>query len=140
MYRHYYTAKLAARKHKKVKLPASERMPLQIVHNINEMWRMDFISDSLADGWRIKCLTVAEDFRRECMSIATDYGIGGLYVTRSLDQVTLFRGHANAMRTDNESEFTSRAFMAWIQSHGIGHIPIQPGRRMPSAKFAAPHR
>ena len=32
------------------------------------------------------------------------------------------------MRTDNGPEFTSRAFIAWAQSHGVRHILIQPGR------------
>jgi len=91
---------------------------------------MDFVSDSLANGRRIKCLTVADDFSHECVNIATDYGIGGQYVTRLLDQAALFRGHPGTVRTDNGPEFTSRAFMAWAQTHGIRHILIQPGRPM----------
>jgi putative transposase len=47
---------------------------------------MDFVSDSLANGRRIKCLTVADDFSHECVDIAVDYGISGQYVTRLLDQ------------------------------------------------------
>ena len=47
---------------------------------------LDFVIDSLANGRRIKCLTVADDFSRECVDIAVDYGIGGQYVTRLLDQ------------------------------------------------------
>ena len=34
------------------------------------------------------------------------------------------------VRTDNGPEFTSRAFMARAQSHGIRHILIEPGRPM----------
>ena len=44
---------------------------------------MDFVSDSLANGRRIKCLTVADDFSHECVDIAVDYGISGQYVTRA---------------------------------------------------------
>jgi putative transposase len=36
---------------------------------------MDFVSDSLANGRRLKCLTVADDFSHECVDIAVDYGI-----------------------------------------------------------------
>ncbi len=50
-------------------------MPLQIAQNVNEVWSMDFVSDSLANGRRIKCLTVADDFSHECVDIAVDYGI-----------------------------------------------------------------
>ena len=41
---------------------------------------MDFVSDSLSNGRRIKCLTVAVDFSHECVDIALDYGISGQYV------------------------------------------------------------
>jgi putative transposase len=51
-------------------------------------------------------------------------------VTRLLDSAARFRGYPLAVRTDNGPEFTSRAFMAWAQSHGIRHILIQPGRPM----------
>jgi putative transposase len=89
---------------------------------------MDFVSDSLANGRRLKCLTVADDFSHEAVDIAVDYGISGQYVTRLLDQAALFRGYPAAVRTDNGPEFTSRAFIAWAQSHGMRHILIEPGQ------------
>ena len=130
MYRLYSVAKLAVQKPKKAKRPVSERMPLQIAQDVNEVWSMDFVSDSLANGRLIKCLTVADDFSHECVDIAADFGISGQYVTRLLDQAATFRGYPSAVRTDNGPEFTSRAFMAWAQTHGIRHLLIQPGRPM----------
>ena len=130
VYRLYSVANLAVRKRKKSKRPMNERVPLQLAQRVNEVWSMDFVSDSLANGRRIKCLTVADDFSHECVDIATDYGIGGLYVTRLLDRAALFRGYPAVVRTDNGPEFTSRAFMGWAQTHGIRHILIQPGRPM----------
>ena len=91
---------------------------------------MDFVSDSLSNGRRIKCLPVADDFGHESVEIAVDYGISGQYVTRILDRTAVFRGYPLAVRTDNGPEFTSRAFMGWASSHGIQHILIQPGRPM----------
>ena len=38
------------RKRKKVKRPARERVPLQLATTVNEVWSMDFVSDSLANG------------------------------------------------------------------------------------------
>jgi putative transposase len=97
---------------------------------VNEVWSMDFVSDSLANGRRIKSLTVADDFTHECVDIAVDFGISGQYVTRLLDRAAMFRGYPAAVRTDNGPEFTCRAFIAWAQSHGVQHILIQPGRPM----------
>jgi putative transposase len=130
VYRLYTEANLSVRKRRKAKQPLSERVPLQLAKSINEVWSMDFVSDSLANGRRIKCLTVADDFSHESVEIAVDYGISGQYVTRILDRAAVFRGYPLAVRTDNGPEFTSRAFMGWASSHGIQHILIQPGRPM----------
>jgi putative transposase len=130
VYRLYKNANLAVRRRKKVKCPPNERVPLQIARKVNDVWSMDFVSDSLSNGRRIKCLTVADDFSHECVDIAVDFGISGQYVTRLLDQAAIFRGYPVAVRTDNGPEFTSRAFLAWTTLHGIRHILIQPGRPM----------
>ena len=130
VYRLYKNANLAVRRRKKVKRPPNERVPLQIARKVNDVWSMDFVSDSLSNGRRIKCLTVADDFSHECIDIAVDFGISGQYVTRLLDQAAIFRGYPVAVRTDNGPEFTSRAFLAWTTLHGIRHILIQPGRPM----------
>jgi len=130
VYRLYSLAQLAVRKRKKVRRAASERVPLTVATRVNEVWSMDFVSDSLANGRRIKCLTVADDFTHECVDIAVDYGISGQYVTRLLDRAAIFRGYPAAVRTDNGPEFTCRAFIAWAQAHGVQHILIQPGRPM----------
>ena len=122
----YSDANLAVRKRKKVRRPAA-RTPLNIATQVNEVWSMDFVSDSLANGRRLKCMTVTDDFSHEAVDIAVDYGISGQYVTRLLDQAARFRGYPAAVRTDNGPEFTSRAFIGWAQSHGIRHILIEPG-------------
>ncbi|WP_442952149.1 IS3 family transposase [Paucibacter sp. KCTC 42545] len=130
VYRLYSQSQLAVRKRKKIRRAASERVPLTVPTRVNEVWSMDFVSDSLANGRRIKCLTVADDFTHECVDIAVDYGISGQYVTRLLDRAAIFRGYPAAVRTDNGPEFTCRAFIAWAQAHDVRHILIQPGRPM----------
>lgn len=130
VYRLYRDANLAVRMRKKVRRPPSERTPLSLAKSVNEVWSMDFVSDSLANGRRLKCLTVADDFSHECVDIAVDYGMSGQYVSRLLDQAALFRSYPAAVRTDNGPEFTSRAFIAWAQGRGIRHILIEPGRLM----------
>ena len=130
VYRLYREANLAVRKRKKSKRPLNERVPLQLAKAVNEVWSMDFVSDSLSNGRRLKYLTVADDFSHECVDIAVDFGISGEYVTRLLDRAAVFRGYPDMVRTDNGPEFTSRVFMAWAQTHGIRHILIQPGRPM----------
>ncbi len=118
VYRLYSQANLAVRRRKKVTLPAAERVPLQLAQNVNEEWSRDFVSDSPANGRRIKFLTVADDFSHECVNTSVDWGISGVYVTRLLDRAALFRGYLLAVRTDNGPELTSRVV------HGVGQHPL----------------
>ena len=77
IYRLYAEAGLAVRKRRKAKRPSNERQPLLPAATINETWSMDFVSDSLTNGRRLKLLTVTDDFSRECVDIMVDYGISG---------------------------------------------------------------
>lgn len=130
IYRLYREANLAVRRRRKVRRPPSERQPLSAASAPNAVWSMDFVSDALASGRRLKCLTVADDFTHESVDITVDHGISGAYVVRVLDQAARFRGYPRAVRTDNGPEFTSRVFIAWAQHHGIEHLLIEPGRPM----------
>lgn len=128
----YRQADLAVRRRRKAKRPA-QRQPLVLAQTPNEVWSMDFVSDSLANDRRLKLLTVADDYSHECVDIAVDHSISGQYVTRVLEQVARFRGYPQAVRTDNGPEFTSRAFLAWTQARGIRHVLIEPGKPMQNA-------
>jgi len=50
VYRLYKNANLAVRRRKKVKCPPNESVPLQIARKVNDVWSMDFVSDSLSNG------------------------------------------------------------------------------------------
>ena len=129
VYRLYTAEGLSIRKRKKTKR-VGLRVPLVAALAVNQTWSMDFVSDAInrpgAVSRRIKCLTVADDFTRECVDITADYGIGGEYVTRLLDRAATPQSYPQAVRTDNGPEFTCRSFMTWAQKHGIKHILIEP--------------
>ena len=126
IYRLYSEARLAVQRKAKAKR-YGERVPLVQAETVNQTWSMDFVSDSLCTGRRLKFLTVADDFSHECVQMAVDFGMGAGYVARLLDEAAQFRGYPQAVRTDNGPEFIAKAFLAWTQSHQITHILIQPG-------------
>jgi putative transposase len=45
------------------------RLPAAIPTGPNQRWSIDFVSDQLMTGQRLKCLTVVDDFTRESWSL-----------------------------------------------------------------------
>ena len=74
----------------------------------NDGWSMDFMSDELFDGRRIRLLTIVDNFTRE--SLATEVGdhIGGHRVVESLMQLGQERGLPRTIRVDDGPEFMKK--------------------------------
>jgi putative transposase len=70
VYRLYRQAALSVRKRRRRKLVMADRQVLHVPSAPNEVWSIDFVMDALANGRRIKCLTIVDDFTRECASIS----------------------------------------------------------------------
>ena len=74
--------------------------------------------DALANGRRIKCLTVVDDFTRECLDIAVDFGISGEYVV----------ARAGAHRAvPRPAEGDSHRPGTGVHQPGAGSLGLQPG-------------
>ena len=43
---------------------------------MNHVWAYDFVFDTCADGRILKCLTVIDEFTRECLAIDVAAGSG----------------------------------------------------------------
>ena len=104
VYRLYTEQKLSVKRRKKAKRPMTERAELLIPEAANQVWSIDFVMDSLANGRKLKCLTIADDKTHECLDIAVDHGNSDLYVTRILEQAAVFRGFPQVIRTDTMSD------------------------------------
>jgi len=107
-YRLYREESLMVRKRRRKKLPVPERQPLVRPVQPNEVWSMDFVFDELANGRRVKTLTVVDDCSKESVQIVADTSIPALYVTRVLDQVKAERCLPRVICTDNGPEFAGR--------------------------------
>jgi len=128
IYRLYSDAGLAVRRRRKRHGVAIERQALELPASPNQVWSMDFVSDALANGRRIKVLTIVDDFSKEAIDLVADFGISGHYVTRVLDQAARFRGYPQAIRTDQGPEFTGKALDQWAYKHGVQLKLIQAGK------------
>jgi putative transposase len=128
VFRLYQEAGLAVRRRRKRHGVAVEREKLGLPSRPNEVWSMDFVSDALAGGRRIKALTIVDDFTKESVDIVADHGISGQYVTRVLDRAVRFRGLPAAIRTDQGPEFTGHALDQWAYRNGVQLKLIEPGK------------
>ena len=117
------------RKRRRRKGVMADRQALYLPGRPNEVWSIDFVMDALANGRRIKCLTIVDDFTRECLDIAVDYGISGEYVGAGAGAKSAqFRGLPKAIRTDQGPEFTSRALDRWAYGNGVDLKLIAAGK------------
>jgi len=128
VYRLYREEALSVRKRRRRKAVMVDRQALYAPTRPNEIWSIDFVMDALANGRRIKCLTIVDDFTRECLDIVVDYGISGGYVARVLQAIRQFRGLPRAIRTDQGPEFTSRALDRWAYGCGVDLKLIAAGK------------
>ena len=92
VYRLYREEGLQVRVKRRKKLAAKTRVLPPAASRINERWSMDFMSDCLADGRRIRWLTVIDVFTRECLVLKGARSIPARAVTAALEAVIAQRG------------------------------------------------
>ncbi|WP_319557875.1 IS3 family transposase [Thiomicrorhabdus sp.] len=94
----------------------------------NQVWSIDFMSDSLADGRQLRTFNVLDDYNREGLGIEVDLSLPSLRVIRSLEQIVEWRGKPCAIRLDNGPEYIAQALINWANDNQITLMYIQPGK------------
>ena len=94
----------------------------------NETWSMDFVSDELYDGRRIRLFTLVDNFTRESLAIEVDRSLGAGRVVEVLQRVAASRGLPTSIRVDNGTEFTSKRLDQWAYLNGVELDFIRPGK------------
>ena len=130
VYRVYTQMKLNIRRRAKKRLPARVKQALFQPKKINQVWSIDFMSDSLWNGRRYRLLNIIDDFNREVLSIEADTSLPTLRVIKVLDKLIFSRGIPEMIRVDNGPEFISNKLDAWCKDHKIQLVFIQPGKPM----------
>ena len=95
---------------------------------VNHVWAYDFVFDTCADGRTLKCLTVIDEFTRECLAIDVAGGIRSGRVIEVLTQLVSVHGAPRYLRSDNGPEFVARAILRWLQTAQIETAFIDPGK------------
>jgi transposase InsO family protein len=124
----YALEKLQIKRRRRKKVPVTDRQPLERPTAANEVWSMDFVFDRVASGRMLKCLAIVDDGTHEAVAVHPEHAIGGKRLVRILDQICLKRGYPRVIRTDNGSEFTSKAMLNWAYERGVTLRLIEPGK------------
>ena len=100
-------------------LPASGR---------NHVWAYDFVFDACANGQQLKCLTVVDEWTRECLAIDVAGSIRSGRVIDVLSRLVSLHGTPKYLRSDNGPEFLSAAVHRWLAAANIDTAHIAPGK------------
>jgi putative transposase len=132
-YRLYREAGLGVRRRKRKRIGPFERKPLPQPTAVNRSWSMDFVADGLCDGRKLRCLTIVDDFSRECPVIEVDSSITGRRVVAVLERMADLRGLPLSITVDHGPEFEGQALDAWAYERGIRLNFIRPGKPVDNA-------
>lgn len=119
---------LSLQKRIKRKRFASVRVHMPPATKSNEVWSMDFLSDSQADGRRFRILTIMDDFTRVSPGILAHTSIPAKKVTEFIDHISYIYGYPERFRVDNGPEFTSKTFQQWAANRNIQIKCTRPGK------------
>ena len=68
---------------------------------VNHVWAYDFVFDTSANGQTLKCLTIVDEWTRQCLAIDVAGGIRSRRVIEVLTQLVSLHGAPRHLRSDN---------------------------------------
>jgi putative transposase len=94
----------------------------------NQVWAYDFVFDACANGQKLKCLTIVDEWTRESLAIDVASSIRSRRVVELLAKLVSVHGAPRFMRSDNGPEFVATAVLRWLTDEGIETAHIAPGK------------
>ena len=94
----------------------------------NRVWAYDFVFDACANGQQLKCLTVIDEYTRECLAIDVSGSIRSSRVIEVLAKLVSVHGAPKVLRSDNGPEFVSKAVLRWLARENIDTAFSEPGK------------
>src|ERR1700678_2807316 len=130
IYRLYREEGLTVRKRRARRRAAGTRAPIPVEAIAHPPRSLYFVHDQLACGRRFRILNIVDDVTRECLAAIPDTSISGRRVARELTALIGRRGKPGMIVSDNGTEFTSNAMLAWAQDNKVFWHFMAPGKPM----------
>jgi putative transposase len=132
-YRVYHAAGLMVRRRKRKRIAGIERSIKVAATAPNQSWSMDFVSDGLIDGRRLRCLNIVDDFTKQCLAIEVDVSLPGQRVVAVLERLAESRGLPKSVTVDNGPEFAGKTLDEWAYRMQLQLKFIAPGKPQENA-------
>ena len=133
LFRIYREERLMVRRRGGRKRALGTRTPMPGAVLPNDRWSLDFVSDQFVSGRRFRILGIYDDCTRECLAAVADVSLSGRRVARELDLLIATRGKPKAIVSDNGTELTSNAILAWTAESKVDWHYIDPGKPVQNA-------
>lgn len=128
VYRVYCAMRLNLKRKVRRGVLTLERQPLLASSELNRVWALDFMRDTLYDGRPFRTLNVIDEGNREALRIECGTSIPSSRVVRVLEQLVEMFVRPEAIRLDNGPELTAEAFIDWAEKNDVKLLFIQPGK------------
>lgn len=133
VYRLYRVEGLAVPQRKRKRVAVGRGESLRIGDRPDDHWSLDFMSDTLSSGRRLRTFAVIDTCTRESLAIAVDTSLPSRAVTRVLDRIIQTRRQPRRITLDNGPELTSTWFDQWASDQGIVLDYIERGKPVQNA-------
>jgi putative transposase len=115
-------------KKKKKRYRSEARYPIPFPLGPNKVWSMDFVSDQLSFGKRVRGLAVIDVFSKKNHALYFDVSLGGFKVIQILEGIGAFEEFPDYITVDNGPEFICSALDKWAYQNGIKLHFSRPGK------------
>tara|TARA_R110002049_G_C8977748_1_gene548035 strand:+ start:175 stop:672 length:498 start_codon:yes stop_codon:yes gene_type:complete len=104
----YREMKLSLRRKHRKRLIKRVKQPLEAPAQLNECWSMDFMSDALTDGRKVRVLNVIDDCNREALAVEAGLPYPARAVVETLECLKEEMGAPRYVRCDNGLNLSPR--------------------------------
>lgn len=106
--------------------PRTERPP--VAQRGKQVWAYDFAHDRCANGQKLKCLVLVDEFTWEILAIDVAGRIDSARVIAVLSRLVQERGAPEFVRSDNGPELVVKAVRGWLEGSAVSAVFIEPGK------------
>jgi transposase InsO family protein len=91
---------------------------------------LDFVRDPFGPSRRFRILNVIDGVTKERLAAIPDTSISGEHIARELDEIIRRRGKPGLIVSNNGTEFSFNAMLAWTKAADVSWRFIAPGKPM----------